>query len=129
MQQIKLIDVQILIITVQQHGATNLAYTSSNNRGRDIRVQSKRVEYTRLFLVRTFNETQMDKLAYIMEAKCVNQTIWHKQIEQSDNGKLSIRTIIRILTLRPVDNFMTNKIPLFFHPVFMMQDPASFPFQ
>ena len=47
-----------------------------------------------------------------MEAKDVNSTISNRQIELRDNGKLSIGTIIPILAPRPVDNFMTNKMPL-----------------
>ena len=66
-----------------------------------------------------------------MEAKGVNQTIWHRQIELRDNGKLSIGTIIWNLAPRTVDNFMTNNMPLLVshYPVFVMQDPPSFPFQ
>ena len=47
-----------------------------------------------------------------MEAKGINQTIWHRQIEQRDNDKLTIGAIIWILAPRPVDNFMTNNMPL-----------------
>ena len=65
-----------------------------------------------------------------MEAKGVNQTIWHRQIELRDNGKLSIGAIIWILAPRPVDNFMTNNMHLLVshYPSFMMQDPPSFAF-
>ena len=45
-QQIKFIDVQILRIIVQQCGAYNLAYTYSNNHGRNTRVQSRQVNHT-----------------------------------------------------------------------------------
>ena len=69
LQKIKFIDVQILRIIVQQRGANDLAYTYSDYRGRNTRIQSKQVNYTRLFIVCIFNKTEMDKLAYIMEAK------------------------------------------------------------
>ena len=84
LQQIKFIDVQILRIIVQRRGANNLAYTYNNSRGRNTGIQSNQVNYARLFLVRIFNETEMDKLAYIIKAKGVNQTIWHGQIELRD---------------------------------------------
>ena len=66
-----------------------------------------------------------------MEAKGINQTIWHRQIELRDNGKLLIGIIIWILVPKPVDTFMRNNIPLLVshYPVFVMQDPPSFPFQ
>ena len=41
-QQIKFIDVQILRIIVHQCGAYNLAYTYSNNHGRNTSVQSSK---------------------------------------------------------------------------------------
>ena len=66
-----------------------------------------------------------------MEAKGINKTIWHRQIELRDNDKLSIGTIICILAPRPVDNFMANNMPLLVshYPVFVIQDPPSYPFQ
>ena len=73
----------------------------------------------------------MDTLAYIMEARGANLKIWHMQIELGDNGKLLIGTIIQILAPRPVDKFMTNNMDLLVshYPVFVMQDPTSYPFQ
>ena len=66
-----------------------------------------------------------------MEARGANLKIWHMQIELGDNGKLLIGTIIRILAPRPVDNLMTNNMLLLVshHPVFVMQDPPSYPFR
>ena len=103
LQQVKFIDVQILRILNQQRSVNNLALSYSYICDRNTRVHSRQVKYTRLFLVHIFNKTEMDKLAYTMEAKGVNQIIWYRHIELRDNGKLSIGIIIRMLAPRLLD--------------------------
>ena len=54
----------------------------------------------------------MDTLAYIMEAKGINQTIGHRRIDLRDRGKLSFGKIVWILVPRPLGNVITNSMSL-----------------
>jgi len=115
LKSVHFIDVQILRILVQPRGAngSNYAYTYANNRGRNNnRSQTSQVNYTRLILVRIMNKTESDRIAYIMEAKGTNQELWHRCIELRDNGTVTIGTVLRLMSPRPVQNFMANNVPL-----------------
>ena len=119
LRQLCFLDVQILRIIVQPRGENNKAWTYQNTRGKGSKGQSKEVHYSRLFLVRIFNDTEMDLLAYVMEAKGSNTTLWHRQPELRDNGEISIGSVIRMLSPRPVDDFMAHGMPLLMtnHPI------------
>ena len=99
-----------LMLKGKQHGCNILAQVEIQ------RVQKASIQASKL------------NYPYIMEAKGLNQTIWHKQIELRDDGRLSMITIIWILAPRPVQNLMTNNMLLLLrhYPIFMMQDPPSF---
>ena len=113
LRTVNYIDVQILRIIVQPRGANNQAFTYSNNRGRPgARRQVNQINYSRLFLIRIHNHSEGDRVAYMMESKSTNQVLWNRNIEYRDNGTVTIGSIIRILSPRPVDGFMPNNVPL-----------------
>ena len=113
LRTVNYIDVQILRIIVQPRGANNQAYTYSNNRGRPgARRQVNQINYSRLFLIRIHNHSEGDRVAYMMESKSTNQVLWNRNIEFRDNGTVTIGTVIRILSPRPIDGFMPNNVPL-----------------
>lgn len=131
LKSVHFVDVQILRILVQPRGANgnNYAYTYANNRGRNNnRGQSRQVNYSRLILVRIMNETESDRIAYIMEARGSNQELWNRSIELRDNGTVTIGTVLRLLSPRPIQNFMANNVPLLcsHYPALILKNPPIF---
>ena len=128
LRQLCYLDVQILRIIVQPRGENNRAWTCQNTRGEGTRGQSKQVHYSRLFLVRIINDSEMYLLAYVMEAKGSNTTLWHCQPELRDNSEISKGNVFRMLSPRPVEDFMAHGMPLLVtnHPVSLCEQPHTY---
>jgi hypothetical protein len=115
------IDLQLLrIISPVNIAGSSGAYNYSKNKNNRRGTQTN---YTRLFLVRSHSKEEGDKLAYIMETRTENKSLWTHNVELRDNGMLTIGAIFRMLAPRPIENLMVGDIPLLVtkFPVRMMK--------
>jgi hypothetical protein len=124
---LKYIDLQLLrIISPINVAGTKGAYVYSNKSTN--RNTGNQTNYTRLFLVRIYSEIEGFRLAYMMETRIENRSLWSHNVELRDNGVLSIGTVFRLLAPRPITNLMAGDIPLLVSkfPVRILKDPKTY---
>ena len=106
----KFLDVQILRWITSAQANANI-YSR-----RKTAVNNNQVKFTRLIMAKIIftgvHEEENSRVVYLMEARNQNKNLWSKNVNQRDNGAISVGSIIRIPCPMPVENYMRGDIPL-----------------
>ena len=120
----KFVDVQILRWITSQQANANI-YSR-----RKTAVNNNQVKFTRLIMARvvsTVHEEENSRVIYLMEARNQNKNLWNKNVNQRDNGAITVGSIIRIPCPMPVESYMRGDIPLIVshQPSILLKFPRS----
>ena len=97
------------------------------NRSRNLQ-NGNSINYSRLFLVRVYSETEWHRLCYILESCTHNTSRWNNNVKLRDNGVLSIGTDFRILSPLLIGSLMAGDITQLNtnFPVVIMKSPKYY---
>ena len=105
----KYLDLQILRIIIPSNKDTATYYHGRRNNNQTT------LRFTRLFLMRVVTENMREdhmKVAYVMEAKNMNQNLFQNALQYRDNGAITVGSIIRYPSPHPITTYMRNDIPM-----------------
>ena len=121
----KYLDLQIMRIVIPTNKDTAKFYHGrrSNNQ--------TTIRFTRLFLMRVVTDTIREdhkKVAYVMEARNMNQNLFQNALQYRDNGAITVGSVLRYASPYPITTYMRNNIPMLNSntSVVVLKTPRSF---
>ena len=101
----------IRVVSRSNTGKSNMTayqtYFKKNNK-KEVSTNS---QYYRLFLFRNIT-TRDGQVAYIVEGKYRNDSLWSRTTSYRDNGVLTVGTYICIINPVPITSWFCNEIPI-----------------
>ena len=86
------------------------------------------VKYTRLFLLKIHAPLYPDqnkRLVYMFVNRTSNRTIWNNNINNRDNGNITIGCFFRVISPSPIIDFLRNEVPVLLtnNPLILLKPP------
>ena len=106
----KCLDIQLLRIIVPKSDQKAKIFNYSKGKRTE-----QEVNFTRLFMCRVYNPTCLDEqssLVYIMESSKRNNNLFNFNIDQRDNGTITIGSFLKILSPHVIEERMHGDIPI-----------------
>ena len=105
----KYLDLQILRIIIPSNKNTAQFYHGrrSNNQ--------TTLRFKRLFLMRVVTERMIGdhmKVAYVMEARNMNENLFQNVLQYRDNGAITVGAVLRYASPHPITTYMRNDVPM-----------------
>ena len=105
----KYLDLQIMRIIIPTNKEPARFYHGRRNSNQTA------ITFTRLFLMRVVTDTIREdhmKVAYVMEARNMNQNLFQNVLQYRDNGAITVGSVLRYASPQPITTYMRNDIPM-----------------